>query len=443
MTGFPLRSVAAFQASRSRTWGHASTSQFRLRSNSQLYTSAAPGSAMNAARNARPLIEVSLDRPLIGDTFFSEAARKSTPNLFSRVWQTLRTTLSTGGAGIMSSNVVRIVVMAFLAAFALTMLVRLSGSFAQTIAKFAKTMNGRIERLMERVKPQEEGIPMPFDEDNEGWGVSTLKSRKRLGKTSFIQYEFELPEADYVLPLELGQQISLCCLDNEGNVAQGDFFPFSPTAKSKPGSFSILVPNKTPEENVVLMGLEAANFARVVKQEMKIGDEVAIKPGNTKLSYRGQYLPVTDILYIACGTGIVPVLEQARAVLPRGSSSVSAVTIVWINEDTKDFDVLAEVLEKEYFKYNDKLAVSCIVDSPRRRDWSGNKEINAAVPDFRQGTMAVLAGPTDLMERAFYYLEDRGCKYYKGFAVNTTASRTGRQVVVPRFLTLSRPVIST
>jgi len=261
---------------------------------------------------------------------------------------------------------------------------------------------------VERVKPDEQGIPMPFEEGNEGWGVSTLRSRKRLGKTNFIQYEFELPEPDYVLPLELGQQVSLCCLDNEGNVARGDFFPFSPTGKTKPGSFSVLVPNKSPEENIVLLGLEAANFCRVVKQELKIGDEVAIKPGDTRLNYRGQYLPVTDILYIACGNGIVPVLEQARAVLPRGSSSVAAVTVVWINEETKDFDVLAEVLEKEYFKYSDKLAVSCIVDSPRRRDWSDNNEINAAVPDFKQGTMAVLAGPTDLMEKAFYYLEDRG-----------------------------------
>ena len=372
----------------------------------------AGSSAMNAARAAaKPMIEVSLDRPLITDTFLSEASRKVStgPNIFVRTWQTIVASLSgVGSSGVLSSNVVRVAVMAFLVAFAITMTARLSGGLAQGVSKFFKTLNGRIERFMERVKPAEEGIPMPFDDSSEGWGVSTLRSRKRLGKTNFIQYEFELPEPDYVLPLELGQQVSLCCLDNEGNVARGDFFPFSLAAKHKPGAFSILVPNKSPEENIVLMGLDAANFARVVKQELKIGDEVAIKPGDTRLNYRGQYLPVTDILYIACGNGIVPVLDQARAVLPRGSSSVSAVTVVWINEETKDFDVLAEVLEKEYFKYSDKLAVSCIVDSPRRRDWSDNSEINSAVPDFKQGTMAVLAGPTDLMEKAFYYLEDRG-----------------------------------
>mmetsp|Transcript_5356 Transcript_5356/g.10340 ORF Transcript_5356/g.10340 Transcript_5356/m.10340 type:complete len:431 (+) Transcript_5356:264-1556(+) len=387
--------------------GHGGLNRFRLH---PLSMSALPGTPMNAARSVKPLIEVSLDRPLLTDMFIGEATKKTTgPNLLARIWQTVTGAVSgVGGSGLLSSNVVRVAVIAFLIAFAATMLFRLPGGMAQSLSKFFKTLNGRIERFVERVKPDEEGIPMPFEEGNEGWGVSTLRSRKRLGKTNFIQYEFELPEPDYVLPLELGQQVSLCCLDNEGNVARGDFFPFSPTGKTKPGSFSVLVPNKTPEENIVLLGLEAANFCRVVKQELKIGDEVAIKPGDTRLNYRGQYLPVTDILYVACGNGIVPVLEQARAVLPRGSSSVAAVTVVWINEETKDFDVLAEVLEKEYFKYSDKLAVSCIVDSPRRRDWSDNNEINAAVPDFKQGTMAVLAGPTDLMEKAFYYLEDRG-----------------------------------
>jgi hypothetical protein len=37
------------------------------------------------------------------------------------------------------------------------------------------------------------------------------------------QYDFDLPEPDYVLPLDLGQQVSLCCLDNDNNVAKGDF----------------------------------------------------------------------------------------------------------------------------------------------------------------------------------------------------------------------------
>jgi len=110
-----------------------------------------------------------------------------------------------------------------------------------------------------------EGTPMPFDfsNENEGWGVCTLRSKRRLGRSSFVQYEFDLPEPDWVLPLELGQLISVCCLDNHSNVAKGEFFPYKPDAKPRLGTFSILAPNRTPTENEFAIGDDAANFVSV------------------------------------------------------------------------------------------------------------------------------------------------------------------------------------
>lgn len=145
-----------------------------------------------------------------------------------------------------------------------------------------------------------------------------------------------------------------------------------------------------------------------MKQELKVGDEVAIQPGPRKLAYRGQYLPVTEMVYVACGVGIVPVMEQVRAVLPSGSSSVENVSIIWVNDDTKDFDVISEQLEKEYFKYNTKLAVSCIVENLREKDIGSNEEIAAALPEFRPGVMAVVAGPQEVADKAQAYLIQQG-----------------------------------
>jgi len=136
-----------------------------------------------------------------------------------------------------------------------------------------------------------------------------------------------------------------------------------------------------------------------------------LKPGNNRLEYRGQYLPVTDMVYVACGTGIVPVMDQVRMVLPSSSSSsVESVTVVWVNESTRDFDITAEQLEKEYHKYSTKLAVSCIVDDLTRGESAlkDNSEIYEAVPDFIPGTMAVLSGPVAIMKQAVAYLEGRG-----------------------------------
>ena len=162
-----------------------------------------PGSASaGAARVVKPMIEVSLDQPLLGENLFPEAtkkvAAKGGPSFVTRWSQKVAAALggARGLSDLFSNNVVRVAAIALMVAFAATMMVRVSGGLAQGLSKFFKTLNGRMERVMERVSPAEEGIPMPFEEASEGWGVSTERAKKRLGKTNFIQYEFELPEPD-------------------------------------------------------------------------------------------------------------------------------------------------------------------------------------------------------------------------------------------------------
>ena len=136
-----------------------------------------------------------------------------------------------------------------------------AGLTLKALGLFAKDKLLRLRHLF-RKPPEETGVPMPFDShnDNEGWGVCTLRAKRRLGRSSFVQYEFDLPEPDYFLPLDLGQQISLCCLDNGNNVAKGEFFPYNPESKPRLGTFSILAPNRTPPENEFAIGDDAANF---------------------------------------------------------------------------------------------------------------------------------------------------------------------------------------
>ena len=100
----------------------------------------------------------------------------------------------------------------------------------------------------------------------------------------------------------------------------------------------------------------------VLRDELRPGDEVAIKPGKHHLAYNGKHVPVTDMVYVASGLGVVPVLDQVKATLPRGSSSVKTSSIVWLNSDRETFDLAMDDLEKEYLKFPSKLAVSCILD---------------------------------------------------------------------------------
>jgi len=355
-------------------------------------------------------VSVSLDQPLLPTNVLFTTGASSSAAAAAR--KPIHQVLLQSFEAISKSSIVKIAAATFCIALIFSLSLRLMlGSSVATgrLNKMLKLIQGRMERFAESWKPTQETTPMPFEDENEGWGVCTLRARKRLGRTQFMQFDFDLPKPEYTVPLDLGQKLSLCCLDDDGNVARGSFFPFSMQSAAKPGSFSILAPNVDSEESIFRMGIENANFVRVIKNELKVGDEVALTPGAHRLSYKGQYLPVTDMVYVAYGTGIVPVLDQVRSVLPSGVSSVGSVTVVWINETTQDFDVTAELLEKEYFKYSEKLAVSCIVGNIEDvSDFGENDEINTAIPDFRQGTMAVLSGPNEIADKASLYLQERG-----------------------------------
>jgi len=142
---------------------------------------------------------------------------------------------------------------------------------------------------------------------------------------------------------------------------------------------------------------------------LQVGDEIAIQPsGESRLEYKGKY-QVTDMLYIAVGTGIAPVLDQVRAILPEDSSapSVETVSVVYVNDAADDFDGTATLLENEYNKHSDKLVgVDCVV-MDYMEDPSSNKDMNEVVPTFQPGTMAVLAGPSASMKKISTFLQEK------------------------------------
>lgn len=200
----------------------------------------------------------------------SKASRSPTTNIKTFDWNLLKKSL----LGLLKSEVFRATVMIFSLFMVLSLITRSLNNTrpddsgrsrsADPIRSFFTAVLGRIGKVRDlfRTQTMEEGKPMLFDysSENDGWGVCSLRAKRRLGKSSFVQYEFDLPQPDYVLPLDLGQRISLCCLDDDDNVAKGDFFPYSVESSPTLGTFSILAPNRTPLENEFAIGDDAANF---------------------------------------------------------------------------------------------------------------------------------------------------------------------------------------
>jgi len=257
--------------------------------------------------------------------------------------------------------------------------------------------------------------PMPFEGDG-GWGKCTLRSKKDIG--SFTVYEFALPESYYTVPLGLGQQLEFCCLSSSDDICTGSFYPYDDVGNAKKrkdgstgggttgnsaGAVRVVVPyDKVADEG-------NSKFMEVLRNELEPGDEVAIKPGKSHLLYQGKHVPVTDMVYLASGLGIIPILDQIKAITPRGSSSVKVSSVTWFNNNRDDFDLAMDDLEAEYMKNPTKLAVSCIMDDVVKNPLEGNKEVEEAIPYFNAGTMAVVCGtPKVFAEKARGYLMRRG-----------------------------------
>jgi len=309
--------------------------------------------------------------------------------------------------GVILSDAVKVAVLGVCLLVCVSLVFR-SSLLRDRVVNTWKMLQGAALRLADRLLPKTEGVPMEFTEEDGGWGRCTLQSKRSLGKTSFVQYDFDLPKSELTLPLQMGQQVSLSCLDSSDSIAKGDFYVYLGDRSRRTGTFSILAPQRNSDDEDGDMGFDEANFIRVLREDKFVNDELALRPGPSKLEYRGQFLPVTKMIFIAYGVGIVPILQQLKAVLPEGSSSVVQVDVLWVAETRDDFDIIEDQLEAEFLKYPSKLRVQMKVDNLRFNTLADNSKIESAIPDFSPGTMAVLSGPSGVSLRSRSYLVQRG-----------------------------------
>lgn len=61
----------------------------------------------------------------------------------------------------------------------------------------------------------------------DAWTISSIAERERMG-SDCLRYRLLLPAAYSVLPLDLGQEVALCALDNTGRVCEASFPLLSP-----------------------------------------------------------------------------------------------------------------------------------------------------------------------------------------------------------------------
>lgn len=225
--------------------------------------------SLRMSANTEPMranLAVALDKPVFPFTIQEKVVKKPSTSILSpSVWQSILTVLV--------SDAFKTAVVAFILAFGLSIIARSptsasSQSILQNIKDYYKLGKGRLMRLLESLKAKftekfteskTTGVAMTFEGDG-GWGVSSFMTKKRILDSSYVQYDFQLPEKDNTLALTLGQKLELCCLDNDDNVVQGSFYLFS--KRGKLGSFSLVAPSLSLGQNRVdyEMGKPQADF---------------------------------------------------------------------------------------------------------------------------------------------------------------------------------------
>jgi len=307
------------------------------------------------------------------------------------------------------------------------------GTFRSVARSVAEAVVFYLPRFLSRrlvtIQSGDLGSPLKL---TDGWGLCSLRDRRKL-EGGFVKYTFALPEKNNVLGTSYGQRVELCVL-HHGKVTRGRFYPLDVDQR---GVLEVLVreggnekwehekEGDGEEKNIDgTLGLESRDsgddpiFADALAT-LSLGDDVAISPSSDAdaLTYTVLDVPITDLVFLSNGVGIVPALSQAKAVV----ASVKSIAIVWVNRRESDFvKECYEKLEKLFYRFNRRVDVSCCLsideysgettsDVRKPLSLSNYPEVTEGVPDYRPGMWAVLSGPGGFTEEAHeYLLQGRG-----------------------------------
>lgn len=155
-----------------------------------------------------------------------------------------------------------------------------------------------------------------------------FQERSSLG-TDYSLFTLELPDSSASSsPLALGQEVcspprrilkltllillytklTLCVVDSRDRVLKEGCFPVSWSA----GQFQIAVRNPPSVSNRT--GSSREKFSAALLQ-LQAGDELAVKAGRRRLSYRGPEKDIENVAMVVSGGGIAPALQILQQVL--------------------------------------------------------------------------------------------------------------------------------
>lgn len=184
-------------------------------------------------------------------------------------------------------------------------------------------------------------------------------------------FRFELPSAEHVLGLPIGQHLSLSATINDEFVARA----YTPVTSDEHHGYMDLVV-KVYFKNVHPKFPDGGKMSQFL-ENMKVGEPINVSGPRGRLAYLGNgefhiravskkdpptNLKVTQLSMIAGGTGITPMLQLVRHIT-KDPTDNTKMSLIFANQSEKDI-LLREELEEAAAKNPDQFKLWYTVDRP-------------------------------------------------------------------------------
>ena len=176
---------------------------------------------------------------------------------------------------------------------------------------------------------------------------------------------------------------------------KSSFYPLS--SQYSKSTFEIIVPT-------------GANPIHTLLSSLALGDEVAFKIGKNELVYRGDEVDIKSFTLVACGAGILPVVQFLRRILLNKEFHIEQCELLWINEKRDDFLFMCNnELEKLEAEHEKVFSCARVLDTTLISSSTDlNDRIQDALPTYEDSRVALIAGPNIVNTKFSKALEAAG-----------------------------------
>ncbi|KAJ8604001.1 hypothetical protein CTAYLR_003339 [Chrysophaeum taylorii] len=215
----------------------------------------------------------------------------------------------------------------------------------------------------------------------EMWAPCLLQDRREAGD-GYVAYRFALKAGPgFVLPLSLGQELTVMCLDDKNRPVRASF-PLASSRRDPTGTVEIVLPAANRLLRRMQLGALTAEQLTVANalDGLAVGGEAAVRAGRKAFDYKGPHLPITSLQCFVEELGAIPTLQVLQESLVKGQSTVESADVFCINSTEDDF-ALYDKLEETYYKFHRKMTLACVLDDNL---YDGILDADAPPPDKSQ-----------------------------------------------------------